>query len=196
MLHRLHRLGFDEEVSLETFCPGVVAGLCEHGSQMGLFPFHVSVQERHVAFASAPEDIVFSSEFYSGIDGVLDLEHGSGCSREVRVCSRTVHVSWMAEYVGCPPQKLDAGLCLFLFGVSHYVLHVFLVLFRSLAFLYEVDIVEAIVFETYFLHDFETGIHLCLGPFQSRSAFIPREFLRSCPELVRAVSPQSMPPCH
>ena len=102
----------------------------------------------------------------------------------------------MAEYIGCSPQKLDTGLCLFLFGVSHYVLHVFLVLFRSLAFLYEVYIVEAIVFETDFLHDFETGVHFEFGPVQSRSAFIPREFLRPASELVGAVSSQGMPPCH
>ncbi len=62
MFHGLHRLGLDEERSLESYLPSVVACHSEECSYMLLLPLHVGIEERHVAFPSTPEDIVLAPE--------------------------------------------------------------------------------------------------------------------------------------
>jgi len=103
VLHRLHRFGLDQEVALEPLRTGVVAGHAQHGGHVLLFALHVGIEQRHVAFASAPEDVVLAAQKDRGVDGVLDLQHGAGRGVEVGVGRGAVHVAGVAEDVGRAP---------------------------------------------------------------------------------------------
>ena len=102
----------------------------------------------------------------------------------------------MAEYVGSTPQQFDAGFCLFLLGIRYDFLQVGFVFFNGLGFFAEVYIVEAVVFDTHFLHEFKAGVHFVLGSLNLVSLTVPGEFLCSATELVTTFCAKSVPPCH
>ena len=196
VLGRLHRFRLDEERAFEAFGAGVVAGGLQHLCQMFLFTLHVGVQQAHVAFASAPEHVVASTQFDGGVDGILDL-YGCACHHvEIRVGGRTVHIAFVSEYIGRTPKVLDArGLHLFL-DISHDGLHVGFIFLDGIAFGDEVHVVEAEIFDTQFLHDFKTGVSLLFGNGQGIGALVPGERLRAAAELVAAFCAKGVPPSH
>ena len=158
--------------------------------------FLVGVEEAHVPFASAPEDVVLGAEFDAGVDGVLDLHDGACDDVEVGVGGSAVHVAFVAEDVGCGPQQPDACLLHLLLEVVGDLVEVGLVFLDAVAFADEVDIVEAEVGDAQLLHEFESGVGFVLGYLEDVGAFIPREGLGDASELVVAFSAEGVPPCH
>src|SRR6056297_1491936 len=59
---RLHRFGFDEEISLKALFPSIVTGQPEKGGQVFFFALHVGVYQAHIAFTPAPKDVVLTIE--------------------------------------------------------------------------------------------------------------------------------------
>ncbi len=54
MLDRFHRLGFDEERSLEPFGTGIVTSSLKHLGEMVFLPLRPGVEKTCVAFAASP----------------------------------------------------------------------------------------------------------------------------------------------
>ena len=104
VLGRLHGFRLNQEGAFETLCAAIVTGNGEHLCQMFFFSFLVGIQQRHISFASAPKDIVCPPQFYSGVNRILNLNSSTGHNIEIGIGSRTVHVTSMAEYIGCSPQ--------------------------------------------------------------------------------------------
>ena len=102
----------------------------------------------------------------------------------------------MAEYVGSTPQQFDAGFCLFLLGIRYDFLQVGFVFFNGLGFFAEVYIVEAVVFDTHFLHDFKACVHLVLGALQGAVGLVPLVGACLSAKLITACGAQSVPPRH
>ena len=102
----------------------------------------------------------------------------------------------MTKYVGSTPQQFDACFSLFLFCISYDFFQISFVFFDACTFRNQVYIVETVVLDTHFLHEFETCIHFIFCSLYSVSITIPRELFCSATELVTAFSTQSMPPCH
>ena len=197
VLGRFHRFRLNQEGTGKAFGACIVAGDGQHLRQVFFFTFLVGVQQRHIAFTSAPEHIVVgTTQFDSSVDSVLDLDGGTGYHVEVRIGGGTVHVTRVAEYVGRTPQQLDACFGLFLFQVSHDFLHVRFVFFNRVCFVAEVYIVEAVIFDTDFLHDFEACVSLVLSSLYLVGVSFPGELLRAASELVAAFSAQRVPPSH
>ncbi len=109
MLGRLHRLGLDQELSGEADRPGVIAGDDQHAGKVFLLPLHIGVQQAHIPFPSAPEDVVQSTELDVHIQALLDLNRCPGDDVEVGIGRRPVHVAGVGKHVGRVPKKLDAG---------------------------------------------------------------------------------------
>src|SRR5574344_2308459 len=56
-----------KERAFESFAASIVARFGKHYCQMFFFTFHVGVQKTHIAFATAPEYVVRSTQFYPGV---------------------------------------------------------------------------------------------------------------------------------
>ena len=193
VLGGLHRLGLDEEGALEALLAGVVARHSQHGGHVFLLTLHVGVEQRHVAFAAAPEDVGGAAQLDGGVDGVLDLHDGAGHNVEVGVGGGAVHVALVAEHVGGAPQQLDARLGLLLLEIGHDFLQVLLVGLHVGRFGHEVHVVEAVVFDAELLHDFEAGVSLVFGGLQGIGGGVPGEGLRAGAELVGALGAGVLP---
>ena len=173
VLGRLHRFRLDEERALESLGACIVACGLEHVCKVVLLPLHLGVEQAHVAFASSPEYIVGAAELDGGVYGVLDL-YGCACHHiEVRVGCRSVHVAFVAEYVGGAPEELDVAAFHLFEGIVGDGRHSRFVFRYVGAFIDEVDVVEAEVLDAEFLHDFESCVHLVLGALEGVRRLIP-----------------------
>ncbi len=196
VLHGFHGLGFDQEVALEAFRAGIVAGHRQHPGHVFLFALHVGVEQRHVALAAAPEDVVLAAQLNGRVDGVLDLQHRAGRRVEVGVGRSAVHVAGVREDVGRAPQQFDARLGLLLLGVGYDFAQIGLVLCGVGVFVHQVHVMEAVVFDAHLLHELESGVHLRLGAFDGAGRLVPGERLRAAAELVGALGAEGVPPRH
>jgi len=158
-----HGFGLNQKGSFKSFCPSVIAGFLQHDAQMVLFTFHVGVQQRHVAFTSAPENVIGAAQFNGGIYGCLDLHDGTCNHIEIGIGSCPVHIPFVSENVGCAPQQLDSRFLLFFLCIGYDLLHAGLIFRNRGPFFHKVHIVETIIFNAEFLHEFKPGIHFFLG---------------------------------
>ena len=163
---------------------------------MLLFALHIGIQQRHISLAAAPEDVILAAQLDRGVDSVLDLQHGAGRRIEVGIGRRTVHVAGMPENIGRAPKQLDSGFGLLPLGIGDDLLEIRLIFPGSRGFVHQIDIVEAVILDTYFLHELETGVHLGFGPLEGIRRLVPRKRFRAAAELVAAFGTERMPPCH
>ena len=162
-------LGLDEELAFEADLFLVFDGEAQEGCELLLFLLEACVEEGFVAFAAAPEDVVFTVEVVGGVEGVLDLGGGVGEDLEVGVGAGAVGVAGVAEEVCGAPEELDAGFVLFLFGELDEGAEVFRGFGEGGAFGGDVAVVETVVVHTEFLDEFEVGIEGVLGGFDGGS---------------------------
>src|SRR5690606_23285961 len=73
VLGGLHRLGFNEERSLEAVLASVIASNGEETRQVILLTLHVGVQKAHVTLTTAPKDVVLATEFDGRIQSIFEL---------------------------------------------------------------------------------------------------------------------------
>ena len=196
MLSRFHRFRLDEEGTLETVLATVVAGHHQHHGEMLFLAFHVGVEQRHVALATAPEDVVLAAQGDACVDGVLDLRGRERRDVEVGVGGRAVHVAFVPEDVGRGPEKLLARSLLQPFGVLHHRGQPFLELRQRVARFHHVHIVEAVVGDGAFGHELESGVHLVFGAGNGVGGGVPRKGLRRTAELIDSVGAERVPVGH
>ncbi len=122
VLHRLHRLGLDQEIALEADAASVVARQSEEARQMLLLAPHLRVVQARIALATAPEHVVLPAQGHRRLQRRLDLHRRARHHVEIRVGRRTVHIARMREQIGRAPQQLDAGVGLALLGDADHVL--------------------------------------------------------------------------
>ena len=197
VLAGLHGFRFDEERSFEALGTCIVACHGEHGCHVFLLALLVGIEQTHIAFASTPENVVLSTEFNGGIDGVLDLHDSTGNNVEVGIGRGSVHVTLVAEDIGCSPEILDVGILLHLLQrIVGDSFHASFVFSDGSPLFNEVNIVEAEVLDAQLVHDFEACIHLVLGALNGIVGLVP--FVAaglSAKGVTRSLS-QRVPPCH
>ena len=161
---------------------------------MSLFALHIGVEQGHIALAATPEHIVLSAELNGSVYRVLYLQHSAcGCG-EIWVGGGSVHIASVTKYVRSAPKQLDAAFLLLLLCVGDNCLEVAFVLLDAAAFFDEVNVVEAVVFDSKLLHQFETRIHLVLCSVEGGFAFLPRHYPGASAELVATFGAERMPP--
>ena len=114
---RLARLRLDQDRALETYSVFVVDHHVKEAAELVELLPDAGVEQRFVAFAAAPQHIVFAAELFCRVECLLDLERSKSKHLGVRVGRRTAHETPVAEQVGGAPQKLHAGRRLF--GLKH-----------------------------------------------------------------------------
>ena len=145
VLRRLHGLGLDEQRAREPDPVLVLRDEVEEAGQLVAFTSQVGVQERVVAFAPTPQDIVRATQPLRDLQHVLDLGRGVGEDLGIGVRGRATLVPRMGEQVGRAPQELRAGLLLVAKRVVGQRVQVVAELGERAALWGDVSIVEAVV---------------------------------------------------
>ena len=174
MLGRFAGLRLDEELALEALGAGVVAGDGEEAREILALAFHVGVEERHVALASAPENIVLAAERDGGVDGRFELRARAGEEREFRVGRRAVHVARMAEEIGRAPEQFHAGGRLLFLGMANDGLKAFFGLGERGRLVNQVGVVETIIRRAELGDELEGRVHLVAGALHGIGGGEPR----------------------
>jgi hypothetical protein len=174
VLGGLLRLGLDEELALEADALGVIDGHVEKRGEVVLFAFQVGVEEGLVAFAAAPEDVVFTAELLRDLEGFLHLGGGVGEDVGVGVGRGAAHVAGIREEVGGAPEEFHAGGFLELLRVGDDGVEVFVRLRERAALGGDVAVVEGPERGADFLEELEAGFESGLGDGDGVFAGLPR----------------------
>ncbi len=173
MFHWFHWFWFNQEYAFETFCTGIIAGFGQHGTHVLFFTFHISIQQRHITFASSPENISFTTQFDSCIHSIFNLNHCTGCCIKIRICAGSVHIACMRKYIGSTPHQFNTCCSLFFFCISHNSFQISFIFFNAATFANQIDIVKTVIFDTHFLHKFKSCIHFVFSSLQCISSSYP-----------------------
>ena len=112
VLGRLTRFGFNQDGALEADLVLVFDHHIQEATHLVQLLAHARVEQGFVAFAAAPQHIVFAAEFERGIHGFFYLQ-GSQCKEfRVGVGGRSGHKPSVAKQIGRAPQKLHARVLL------------------------------------------------------------------------------------
>ena len=114
MLGRLLGLWLDVELAFEADLLFVIHRQMQQFGEVLQFALHVGVQQRHVAFAAAPEHVAFAAQFVRDFHGLLDLRGGKGKDLGVAAGARAVHVTGIGKQVRGAPEQFDARALLLL----------------------------------------------------------------------------------
>ena len=196
MFCRFHRFRLYQESTFEPVLAGIITCHRQHHGKMFLFAFHVGVQQAHISFTSAPEHIVFATQGNTSVNRVFDLRAGTSHSREIRICSRPVHITFMPEHIGGRPQQLLPCRFLMLFGIFNHRMQVFFKFGQRRCFIHNIYIMETVVRDITFRHKFESSIHFILGTGNTVRTRIPGKCFRSATELIGPFRTQCMPIGH
>ena len=101
---------FDEELPLKADLLGVIDGHVEEFGSVICLAAHVGVEQADVAFATTPEDVVFTTEFEGNVEHLFHRVGAVGNDVSAGAGARTLGKAWMREHVGGAPEELDAGL--------------------------------------------------------------------------------------
>ena len=144
VLRRLHRLGLDQERPLEPDRVLVLGDEMQEPGELVALALEVRVEERVVALAAAPQDVVRATEALGHLEHVLDLGGGIGEHLGIGVRRRTRLVARVGEQVGGAPQQPDAGARGVLLGLTHHRLQIRAGLRERSTFRSDIAIVEAV----------------------------------------------------
>ena len=109
VLGRLHGLGLDQELALEAELVLVLDDEVEEAGELIALAPQVGVEQRVVALAAAPQDVVLAAEALGDLEHVLDLRRGVGEHLGIGVGRGARLVARVGEQVGGAPQQPDAG---------------------------------------------------------------------------------------
>ena len=167
----------------------------EPGELVALAP-EVRVEQRVVALAAAPQDVVLAAEALRDLEHVLDLRRGVGEHLGVGVGRGAALVARVGEQVGRAPQQLGAGPLLVAERVVGQRVEVGPELREARALGRDVAVVEAVVAATpSLLEELERDGHLRRGrrPSGRRPPLEPRPVQRPDAEHVHAGPGERVP---
>ena len=117
VLGRLHRLRLDEQLAREPDPVLVLGDEVQEPGELGTLAPQVGVEQRVVALAAAPQDVVLATKPVGHLEHVLDLGGGVGEDLRIRVRGGARLIARMGEQVRGPPQQSDAGPLLVAGGI-------------------------------------------------------------------------------
>ena len=161
VLGRLLRLRLDQERALEADPVLVLGDHRQEPGELGLLAGEVGVEQRLVALATAPQDVVGTAEPMRRLEHHLHLRRRVGEHLRIRVGGRARGVARVAEQVGRPPQELHPGPGHVLLGLADHHIQVGARLGERPALGCDVAIVEAVERDAELDDELERRIELC-----------------------------------
>ena len=193
VLGRLHRLRLDQELALEADLGLVLCNEMEEARELLALAVEVRVEQRVVALAAAPQDVVLAAEALGHLEHVLDLRRGVGEDLGIRVGGRAGLVARVGEQVRGAPQQADAGPLLVAQGIVDEGVEVVPELGEAVALGRDVTIVEAVVRDAELREELEGGGHLRAGAGHLVGGGDPRPVQRADAEHVAAIPGERVP---
>ena len=135
----------------------------EEARQLGLLPHQVGVEQRVVALAAAPQDVVLAAQPLGHLEHVLDLRRGVGEHLGIGVGRGAALVARMGEQVRGAPQELDPGPLLVAQGVIDERVEVRSEGREAVALGCDVAVVEAVVRDAQLAEELERDGHPVAG---------------------------------
>ena len=163
VLGRLHRLRLDQQAALEADAVLVLGDEVEEPGQLVALALEVGVEQRVVALAAAPQDVVRAAETLGDLEHVLDLGRGVREDLGIGVRGRAALVARVGEQVGRAPQERRARPGLVAEGVVGQRVEVVAELGERRALGRDVAVVEAVVGRAQLLDELERDRHLLAG---------------------------------
>ncbi|MNZ35390.1 hypothetical protein D3C78_527870 [compost metagenome] len=132
---------------------------------------HICIQQRFVAFTTAPEYIVFCTKLNSCFQAFFHL--CCSISKYVRIgsCCCTMYITRVREHVRSVPQQFNASILHTLFKLSNDYIQVLVGFFQSSSFWSNVYIMEAVVRSTQLLKEFEVNFYASLSKIKTGYSF-------------------------
>ena len=197
VLGRLHRLRLDQQRALEPDAVLVLGDEVEEPGELVALAPEVGVEERVVALAAAPQDVVRAAEPLRDLEHVLDLGRGVGEHLGIRVRRRAALVARVGEQVGGAPEELGAGPLLVAERVVGQGVEVVAELGERGALGRDVAVVEAVVRDAELLDELERDGHLLAGGRHRVGVRVePGPVERPDPEHVATVPRERVPQAH
>ncbi|MNV69584.1 hypothetical protein D3C71_1625000 [compost metagenome] len=165
MFGGLLRFRFNQQGTAETDFVFVIDHHLHEAANLLTFLTQVSVEQRFVAFATAPQDVILTTQLMRGIHCGHDLSSGPTEHFRVWVGCRTRAVARVGEAVCRAPQQLHAALLLFFTQIIHHLSKVVQILFKRRAFRRDVNIVEAVIRNVQFVEKLECHIGFAFRQF-------------------------------
>ena len=163
VLHGLLGLGLDVEVTREADAAAVFNSHFHQGCDIFLLKLHVGVQQRFIAFTTAPEHVASAAELDGQLQSLLDLCRRKAVNVHRVGAARAAHEAGVGEHICRTPQALDVGALHFFKDVIGDLVKATVGLLDVISLGYKVDVVEAEVLDAELLHKLKARIHLCLG---------------------------------
>ena len=160
---------------------------------MVLLALEIGVEERLVALAAAPEDIIFAAEFERDLEGFLHLSSGVGEDMGIGIGGGAAHIARIREEVGRAPEEFDAGGFLQRLGVGHERIEMLVGLGERAALGRNVAVVEAPERRADFLKKFKRGVHPGLRDGDCVRTLFPRAHDRAGAERIAARAAKAVP---
>ncbi len=187
VLRGLHRLRLDEERPLEPDLRLVLGDEVEEAGELLPLALQVGVEERVVALAPAPQDVVGPAEALRHLEHHPDLGRGVREDLGVRVRRGAGLVARVREEVRGPPEEGDTGPLLVAERVVHQRVQVGPELREAVALGRDVAVVEAVVGDAELLDELERDRHLL-------TRRVHRVGIRVEPRTVERPDPEHVPP--
>ena len=160
---------------------------------MFFFSLHVGIQQRHIAFTSAPKGVALPAELYCCIYCAFHLSCSVGYNVELRVCRSPVHIARITEYIGRSPQEFYAGFFLPLIQTVGNFYKIFFTFGRTFPFGAYIPVMPAIIGRSDFSNKLKSRIRFVFGVCHRIRAAVPRKLHCSRPKGIFSCSAKRMP---
>ena len=147
------------------------------------FLTQVGVQQGFIAFATAPQDVVFTAQFVGRIHRGHHLGRRPAEHFRIRIGCRTGAVTRVRKAVCRAPQQLDAALLLFSASTSTICAKFIGILFQRCPFRRNVDVVEAVVRYIQFVEKLKSDISFTFRHFHCFTRLLPRAVKEPTPNI-------------
>ena len=193
VLGRLLRLGLEEELAGEADLFRVIHGHVHELGEVIKLALHIGVEPALVAFAAAPENVVFTTQFLGNLEHLFHLTGGVGKDIGVAAGCGAVHETRVAEEIGGAPEQLDARAFLLLLENAHDSVEVVVALLQRGAFGRDVAIVKTVKGRAQFFEELNEHPRAVLGILYIVRARFPRAHCCAWAEWIIAHSAHGVP---
>ena len=194
VLGRFSRLGFNQDRAFETDFVFVLHHHVQEAAHLIQLMADARVQQRLIAFATAPQHVVFTTQLERGIHRFFHLQCRQRKNFGIRIGGGARHEAAVAEQVGGAPQQLHAGgLLLQAQHIDHLVQMVHAVA-RGDTLRRDVAVMKAIIRRAEFLKELKRRIRLGFGCCHRVRHLVPGPLKRAVvAKRVKAIPAEAVP---
>ena len=153
----------------------------------------VGIQQRFIAFTTAPEYIVLTAQLMRGVHRSHNLGGRPAEDFRVRVGCRARAIARVGKAVSRTPEQLDAALLLFFSQYVDHLREIVQILFQRCPFRRHVHIVETVVRHVQLMEELERDVGFTLRQLNGLARLLPWSVKRAHAEHISTVPAEGVP---